>query len=310
MGKKVKPRLYDFRWHVPEAGYQWTKVEVQRQVWSVLEPAGRKERHYEPLKEYKTLFREFASTPPTPEGVLAFANRYGPLGVLTDGVHRLHPAVARLKGIPGERFEVWCKEINTLKAAVDLWDMVQQEDEAGLSRHIRWSPDKKSVCLTHLPDKKSVDDDFLEEFPDPDLFSPGEVIRPALFYVQSLVNRVLGDNERVSPQLVYDEQRGRMVLSLLPETLLGALWLQFAQAIGGNKEYRACHVCGKWFEVSPEMTRSDRRTCSDSCRSKAYRERKDWAVRLAAEGKTPKEIAEELDSDVKTVKGWIKQRKG
>jgi DNA-binding NarL/FixJ family response regulator len=64
------------------------------------------------------------------------------------------------------------------------------------------------------------------------------------------------------------------------------------------------------MELSPEIARTSRLFCSESCRARAYRERKEKAVQLAAEGKTPKEIAAELDSDVKTVKGWIKQRKG
>ena len=32
-------------------------------------------------------------------------------------------------------------------------------------------------------------------------------------------------------------------------TLLGCMWLQFARAIGGEKSYRICQNCKRWFEI-------------------------------------------------------------
>jgi hypothetical protein len=32
-------------------------------------------------------------------------------------------------------------------------------------------------------------------------------------------------------------------------TLLGCMWLQFARAIGGDKSYRVCQNCKRWFEI-------------------------------------------------------------
>jgi hypothetical protein len=126
--------------------------------------------------------------------------------------------------------------------------------------------------------------------------------------LQDLINLELGN--AVAARMVQDPKAGTLELRMWPLALRGALWLQLAQAVAGRKKFRACRSCGTWFELSPEVARTNRLFCSEGCRSKAYRERKDLAVRLAAEGKTPKEIAEEIDSDVKTVKGWLKQRKG
>ncbi len=106
-----------------------------------------------------------------------------------------------------------------------------------------------------------------------------------------------------------DHKLGGLILQFMPTNLLGAIWLQFAQAISGSKKHRACAACGQRFEVSPDKFRKSKFYCGDACRARMYRSRKDQAQQLAAEGKTPKEIAATLDSDVKTINKWIQQRK-
>jgi hypothetical protein len=110
---------------------------------------------------------------------------------------------------------------------------------------------------------------------------------------------------RVTPRFVQDPRNGKLELQTVPENLLGALWLQLAEAIGGGKQFRQCITCGGWFEVSG---RSDRRVCSDACRSRAYRGRQERARQLAAEGKGFPAIATELGSSVKTVRKWVTGR--
>src|SRR5215469_5959871 len=82
--------------------------------------------------------------------------------------------------------------------------------------------------------------------------------------------------------------------TLALRNLLVGLWLQFAQAVAENKSYARCKECETWFETSIPGTRKTRVYCSDTCKVKAYMERKDRAVRLKAEGKTVKQIAHEL----------------
>src|SRR5262249_25883107 len=94
---------------------------------------------------------------------------------------------------------------------------------------------------------------------------------------------------------------------LAPKSLLGAMWLQFALAVGGDTQHRACPACGKWFAVAPDTVRANKFYCGESCRSRAYRARKEQARTLAGEGKPPKQIAEALATDVEKVKGWLKQ---
>ena len=62
-------------------GEGWAPAER----WLVLRPEAqnRKARRYNPLEEETSLFRMFAETPLTEEGILQFTNQYGWLGVLT-----------------------------------------------------------------------------------------------------------------------------------------------------------------------------------------------------------------------------------
>jgi hypothetical protein len=64
---------------------------------------------YYPLdKEHSALFQEFASTPPTDAGVLAFANRYGLLGLNYFPGQRSRPAAE-------DSLELWKHHIRALK---------------------------------------------------------------------------------------------------------------------------------------------------------------------------------------------------
>lgn len=86
---------------------------------------------------------------------------------------------------------------------------------------------------------------------------------------------------------------------------MGAIWLQFEDAVSGNKEYRKCLECGTPFEVAFGVARDDKSYCSNSCRSKAYRERVKHAQTMWKKGISIEEIATQLDADEGRVKEWI-----
>lgn len=62
--------------------------------------------------------------------------------------------------------------------------------------------------------------------------------------------------------------------------------------------------------VAPGAGRAAKTHCSVACRQQAYRDRQLRAVALRAEGLPEKEIARQLNSDVKTVRGWLKATDG
>ena len=69
-----------------------------------------------------------------------------------------------------------------------------------------------------------------------------------------------------------------MGLHFQAPTLLAALWLQFALAITKKVRYRQCLGCGSYLTIHPDGFRSNRRTCSDACRTKASRSRRKKGV--------------------------------
>jgi hypothetical protein len=91
----------------------------------------------------------------------------------------------------------------------------------------------------------------------------------------------------------------------VPKNLFAAMCLQFALALAGNKNYLRCVSCGKWFELLPGVNRADKQTCSQTCRTRVYRQRKERAMALHAQGKTARAIARELDAKVDVVTKWI-----
>src|SRR5262249_11220497 len=94
-----------------------------------------------------------------------------------------------------------------------------------------------------------------------------------------------------------------------PQSLVGALWLQFARSIVTGRRYRICNECGEWFEIPLRGARISREYCTNACRSKAYRKRQEHARQMHARGKSFKEIAQELDTDAKTVRRWVSTKK-
>jgi hypothetical protein len=113
---------------------------------------------------------------------------------------------------------------------------------------------------------------------------------------------------RVCPRFGRDVKRGKWTLRFAPSNLAGALWLQLAESIAGDKRWEGCPGCGQWIEVKTAERRADRRYCSEACRAKAYRARKQRSIQLALAGRTVEQIAAEIGADVEKVKQWTKQR--
>jgi hypothetical protein len=268
---------------------------------------------YEPFQTETALFRTFAATEPTEEGILAFANRYGRLSGSTYVCCEPADPDWPEPRLWGEPISQWRRHIARMKQAVEFWDLARQGDTAGLSRYIWWekSPDGANHCFCwegEGEEKHRIEIGLLNFLSRLEQVQPGGLIIPTYFLLNEIINPEL--TNAVAPQLSYAPHQGREELSLCPQSLLGALWLQFAQAIAGNRDYRACRECGKWFEVSLEGARKSRLFCTDACKSKSYRGRKERAQALRATGKGFKEIARELETDVATVKKWVSNRKG
>jgi hypothetical protein len=232
---------------------------------------------YQPM-DRSGLFRTFANVDPTKKGVLKFANKYGWLGInqtvefdAVDG-----------SSVKYEKLSSWVNDITLMRLMVDLWDSLDNREY--LWEHIEWkgydsvyfNPDENAP----LPDTFSLAYDGLiasEEFTVgfDELFTPGDVLKPAHYYLMRTINKQLYDEVMVS-------MRVDLQLCMLPKNLLGTLWLQFAQAVSGKKmDYQQCIYCGEYFEKAPGVGRKDKKYCSNACRVAAARKRREEASREA-----------------------------
>jgi hypothetical protein len=288
---------------------------------------------YAPLQEKIALYRELSAAAPTPDGILAFANRYGHLGKNAEEGAEVEAAdgVSPRRFAAVERLKEWRNVIVWLREAVRLWDLVRAKDDRRLAEVIRWvapgvvryeAPPEVSEALGARP-RSQVPEDERRNCKGWDIFSStpggeylksstrhGDVRIPTTLFVLGLINERLP--ALVGPCLFYDHKRHRAVRQDMPLSLLGAIYLQFASAVLEQTVPRTCPTCGRWFDVAPGTSRADRIFCSSSCRIRNFRERQRQALQLHAEGRTPQQIARQLDATVKSIKGWIRgqQRKG
>jgi hypothetical protein len=323
----------DFYWYVQPGAYCWGKGAVFPDeadypalgVGYYPAPKAGRLRRYAPLRERTGLFRVFAETEPTAKAI-HFADRFGhllsartyqkPLG-RTLGPASAEAVVEALypHAEPARR---WRQEILTMRHAVAVWQRLEAGEYGELGRHLRWERDAaglRAVLFDTHPDLAVG-----AEPPAPDLrireaiadrdegadwlgrFRPEEPALPAAAWLGRLIDRRVGG--KLTAGFTLDVS-GRLSLAIRPQNLLQAMWLQFGLAVCQHKDYRRCAVCQDWFELSPEVARTNRRFCSVSCKNRSYRGRKERARQMHAEGKSTRAIAEELDATVAVVKRWI-----
>lgn len=279
--RRAERELFQFEWAVPEAGFEWKQEKGKlllypRSFRDYGGSAGEEPRlrSYSPLRDHTGLFREFGAVPRNPDGVLAFATKFGSLGLLGPD------------GRP-ESFGEWDWSIQQMRWAIDIWDgLVIKEKEGVLSEHIKW---RKTRLLPEgevyfdggdqpyfAGDKDSLRGPYevsiASEQMLPELFRrmcPGDVRLPAWLYLQQELRLHLKNH--VFPRPIFDPDHSEMTLVVVPGSLIGALWLQFANAIQRKARYGNCVECREWFKLSGKERMKE--YCSAACRTRAWRTR-------------------------------------
>ena len=304
--------VFEFLWDVSSAGYEWVEAipvpdrkgdydQYEPEIFLISATGDSIIERYSPLQDQSGLFRQFADTPPTQEGILGFARKYGRLGGdAEEGIFLPTGDPKSYVPMRGERLSTWHHQIRIMHQAINLWDLAQAGDVRGLSSFITWKgPDTVERRL----EGKDIDHETIASWEiSPELlhqFRPGDLIQPALVATQRMINRAL----RASPRLLWNHKQARLDLHIVPDSLLDALWFQFARAVDGNRSYRRCAACRTWFEISPDTARVTRIYCSNACRSKAYRKRQTEAGSLHTDGVPVEELARRLKTNTKTVVG-------
>ncbi len=280
-----------------------------------LVPIGQTDRAYVPDPD---LFLKFTSIDPDQhEKILEFANSYGLLGFSPLWLFpKSGSKDQRTTNIFGELRSHWHEHLHSMKAAVSLWEALRKDDTKVLSQCIVWrgtdrvdynwppSSDFFTPWSTHVTiASKQVNPDLL------DRLRSGDVEGPARLYLQDVVNKNL--KKLVAPNLLWTiPDRKKMGLFIVPDTLIGCLWLQLAGAIAELRKFRTCDGCGKPMLVASEGSgfRTNRKTCSGACRVKVYARRKVEARRLRSEKLSLQQIAKRLGTGVEQVKRWIAER--
>lgn len=313
--------LFQFIWQVAEDGYEWRRGPIRAfapDLRKYDEPSlielGENSRPYKPESD---LFLKFASVDPdADQEMLRFANSYGLLG---GGPRWIAPEPKR-KGtettaVTGELRSHWQEHLHGMKAAVTLWRAIEGEDSSVLAGCIRWrsrdhvtydwpsSSELNTPWSTHATiAAPEINSHLLERF------QYGDVLKPARLYLQEVVNRSLA--KLVAPQLLWKApDRNEMGLYMVPNNLIGCLWLQLADAIAGFQKFRLCEneSCRKPMLVAAEGSgyRTNRKTCSNACRIKLYSNRKLEVRQLRDKKVSLREIAKRLDTEVDQIKRWI-----
>ena len=308
--QKVAPSDEERLSHAKGAG--WVLVEADSSESSEAP------RRYEPLRDVTGLFRTFAEAAPTKNGVRAFANEFGLLG--TTRYLDPHPHKVADVGpdqLAGERLSHWLAHLLVMKDAVEVWDLAARKDVEGL-REVQ----RSRQLFTKPPSHRLTEQAAVEPVHDADTPSGFE---PRLDYYRSPRSGLLRDAwafvmDGVQQHLVEtglemtmggDPAQGTARLYVAPTSLLGAMWLQFAEAISEQKDYGRCLLCGKPFEISTAEAgaRTNRRFCSDACKNQFHYRKRQQARQLRDEGATQRQIAERFDTTIMAVKKWLRVQK-
>jgi len=216
----------------------------------------------------------------------------------------------------GETIQAWAYEIVEMKRLVNLWDCARRARSKELALKIHWDSEdrvayREEVLL--LGTRHPYVEEIASSVHRPDILArlkPRDLVAPAFWYVQRKINEKL-HKHNVTARLLWDarDRNGeRLTVHVVPGNLIGCLWLQFAKAVEGDRNYRQCENCKLWFEIGgSRAARSDKRFCTPTCKAALHRKDRERARALHTAGRTPSQIAKELGKQIDTVKGWIRK---
>ena len=248
---------------------------------------------YRPLKSEPALFRTFASLSDREETFATFASGYGDLYdpdyLVRDG--RVLSPDDGLEGGQGfdglgNKLAVWRAHRRLLAFALRLWDALSEgcaRDVIGTDLVLTPAPrdNGDSARQSTMRIQGRIGKMLVDLGAHPSAIptrggeygwlgyaskasSPEAIVQSAL---ATLITEMCGSVDVAME--VSGAQPGGLRLTFEVSSLIGAMWLQFALAVDGNRRYRSCPECGEWWDATE--TRSDRQTCSDRCRKRRHR---------------------------------------
>lgn len=298
----------EFVWKRSAAGYQWVEARellggAERNIYVTPATSVQGEVSSEWYKVQESLFLRFAAVAPTRQGILEFGTEYGLFG----GQHTRR--IGPLEGgniSDGDRLDIWTQQISEMRIAVDLWRRIQSGKDSELEPVIHWT-DPAQVTLQTGGTWALIASKHDEKVYHTKLFDIVQLSNrfrtPAKFHLANMVNKAIAGE--VSPILkLVDGEAFRY--SHEPLGLLGALWNQFARAIAGDTKHSQCRQCNEWFRLSRADEARGKAFCSNRCKAKNYRTRRESAVARMLNGDDIKTVAKEASTTVAQVRKWAK----
>lgn len=294
--------LPSFSWSVPVNGFVWLErgwqtdndegdglvlTETAPEQW--LPGAGAQQfgavRRYDPLKE-TALYRLFSEVEPTPDGVMAFASKYGLLG--HRAAHFVYPDPGQVGR--GEPLMYWVIEIAKMRQCIEIYDALKAKKWSTLRAFEGVAASTKLVIAaneggtTQREFLRRQEGDMSREFVR-DLTTRRGLAKSCREWLQNVVNAVLAAYTRPGLEWVKWERNNgsteeKMTLRLIPTCLLGALYVEFAAAISMEVRYFRCEcrTCRKFNQITKRGAggkRAGARFCNGTCKTTEWRLAKD-----------------------------------
>lgn len=247
-------------------------------------------KSFDPLgAEHRTLFQDFAALKVSPDGIKVFANKYGMLGdpytvqantykikkrtsqpAVVSEYPQTHIRIVRKQVEKAEPYWAWVMQIIVMRVALEVWALINKLDETPMRRYIL--TDEKGFRLIDPSTGYFV----TARYPwwmvgcGGLITVAGEQKILARFLLKEIINANI--KGKFSPVMTYGLDSDNPAFRIIPNSLLAALWLQFAQAVDKSHTYKQCERCGKWFDVAKKMgARADKKWCGGACKKAAYR---------------------------------------
>ena len=178
----------------------------------------------------------------TADDALRFANRFGMLGLSEEPWRQAYPD---LRNRIDEEISDWLTEARTVERVLNIWSLVQANDNYGLRKIIRrkdgqikawWEPGGWALIAGPGFNQK-----WLRSFRTDDF------IGPASLYLATEVNRHLRKCASVGIGLVG---KYRFEPYQTPVNLLSAIWIRVSEVLTGKRKLKLCAICNKFLDVT------------------------------------------------------------
>lgn len=291
----------DFVWKKADRGYRWIWVDSADLAPDPWEDVGDRRVPVlasaegttgylatRPLKDNPDLFKKFAGTEPTEEGILAFADEHGRLEDRIMFIY--YEDESDPETVTGEyvaTFDEWVCEIKDMADALNLRELIKKQDKKGLSQlvsiedgEVYYRRQKPAGRSNGIPIASDVQRRML----------PGDLTIPAMLVLKNKVNRKLRINQ-VTDQLRLNENNALEGFRS-PTSLLAAMWMQFYYYVQGLTDFKPCSLCGEWEAMyNPDGTKrhNENWTMHKECaaRKRAAEQYKSKKEKAAKAGKKP-----------------------